>query len=140
MSATKQRKSATLSNIPDDVFKTHIMPSVCANESLRLEVARLQARVSRLEESTEAFCDIRKYMCYTFNMYSNGLHRNLSDLEVLGWGIDSYSFSSVYNGERTESTVWKLVEEKIPTQCLACLEDGSTCGCDVIMVERLLTS
>ena len=43
---TKKRKMTKLANVPDDVFKEHIMPAVCNNTALKAELANLKMLAS----------------------------------------------------------------------------------------------
>ena len=112
MSNTKKRKiaSATLNNIPDAVFKAHIMPMSSETESLRAELVKVKNQLKK-EKASADYLRV-EYMTAICSDRMNDFER--SNKQAM---IDHYYFEISCDGEVIHSfKAYKLKEWPTPNE------------------------
>ena len=107
---TKKRKiaSARLNNIPDAVFKAHIMPMSSETESLRAELIRVKQQLKK-EKASADFMRIEIMSCMCFG--------NMSDFHEDERMIDDYYFKISRDGTLIHQfKVFTLKDWPMPTE------------------------
>ena len=105
MPANKKRK---FTDIPDDVFKEHIMPMSSEAESLRAELVQVKQQLKK-EKASADFMRIEMMSCMCFG--------NKSDFQEDERMIDHYYFKISINGTLVHQfKVFKLKDWPMPTE------------------------
>ena len=109
---TKKRKiaSATLNNIPDAVFKAHIMPMSSETESLRAELTRVKNQLKK-EKASADFMRVEMMSCICSDRMGDYERCNKQAM------IDHYYFEISCDGEVIHSfKAFKLKEWPTPNE------------------------
>ena len=109
---TKKRKiaSATLNNIPDAVFKAHIMPMSSETESLRAELDKVKQQLKK-EKASADFMRVEMMSCICSDRMGDYERCNKQAM------IDHYYFEISCDGEVIHSfKAFKLKEWPTPNE------------------------